>query len=66
MKKLITTVVTIIMLGIAPIMTATPAQARGGEGWWPQTKPVIDPKPTCPQIVKDGRFFRVVECNPNI
>ena len=37
MKKIITTVVTIIMLGIAPITTATPAQARGGEGWWPQT-----------------------------
>ena len=37
MKKLIATVVTIVMLGIAPIATATPAQARGGEGWWPQT-----------------------------
>ena len=37
MKKIITTIVTIIMLGIAPIATATPAQARGGEGWWPQT-----------------------------
>lgn len=79
MKKLIATIATVILIGIAPIVTATPAQARGGEGWWPQiTKPakpvkpikrggeiIIDPKPTCPQIVKVDRFFRVVECNPN-
>ena len=63
MKKLITTIVTIVMLGIAPIATATPAQARGGEGWWPQI--VVDPKPTCPQVEKVDRFFRVIECNPN-
>ena len=62
MKKIIATIVTIIMLGIAPIATATPAQARGGEGWWPQT---TKPKPTCPQVEKVGRFFRVIECNPN-
>ena len=79
MKKLITAIITIITLGIAPIATATPAQARGGEGWWPQTtKPtkrggegwwpqiVVDPKPTCPQVEKAGRFFRVKECNPNV
>lgn len=62
--RIIATLITAILATTlaAPIADATPRHHRKGH----TITIVIDPKPTCPKLVKEGRFFRVIPCNPNV